>query len=198
MERFRQPKAMRTEAALFIDDDLQFDPHDIEFGFSVYQQFGRDAHRIVGYSGRQIYVDDRGTYSYDRYQSDFDIVLTNAAFLDTRALGWLRSRDPALRESIAYVDRHMNCEDILVNCTSENSCLDKFCKSHTPPHSRSSSENWTGSIAGGRSQRPATQNFWDQRQTEPLRGEDGVRDRVYKEARDAAGQQQYHLDAQQS
>lgn len=50
-ERFRKPEKMRTEAGLWIDDDLQFHPDDIELGFRSYRQFGSLRHQITGYSG---------------------------------------------------------------------------------------------------------------------------------------------------
>jgi hypothetical protein len=119
-ERFRKPENMRTEAGLWIDDDLQFHPDDIELGFRAYQQFGSDKHQIVGYSGRLVHANQRkpGTWIYDNHAALYSMILTNTAWLDQTMLDWFWSDDQRIAESIAYVDKHMNCEDILMNCKS--------------------------------------------------------------------------------
>jgi alpha-1,4-N-acetylglucosaminyltransferase EXTL3 len=120
-ERFVRPKEMRTDAGLWIDDDLQIHPEDIEFGFTTYEQLGRMNHRITGYSGRQTLLDKKNNnkYSYEIKEPNYSMVLTNSAFMDTQMLKWFwNTRDERIKESIKYVDDHMNCEDILMNCKS--------------------------------------------------------------------------------
>lgn len=119
-ERFRKPKEMRTEVGFWVDDDLQFQPEDIEFGFLVFQQLSGHQfnHRIVGYSGRQLGLDKKGQQTYELHKENYSMVLTNSAFMDMTMLKWFWSSDPRMIESIKYVDDHMNCEDILMNCKS--------------------------------------------------------------------------------
>ena len=105
---------------LWVDDDLQIHPDDIEFGFTVYKQLGSQEHRIVGYSGRQIIRSKQGVYTYKLFWPNYSMVLTNAAFLDVTMLDWFWSNDKRLKASIAYVDKHMNCEDILMNCKTDS------------------------------------------------------------------------------
>lgn len=117
-ERFRKPEKMRTVAGLWIDDDLQFHPDDIELGFRSYRQFGSARHQIAGYSGRLAYPSTKkdGTWIYDNHAALYSMILTNSAWLDQTMLDWFWSNDQRIHDSIVYVDKHMNCEDILMNC----------------------------------------------------------------------------------
>jgi alpha-1,4-N-acetylglucosaminyltransferase EXTL3 len=115
-ERFRKPSKMRTQAGFWVDDDLAFRPQDIEFGFDTYLDLGRDSHRIVGFSGRLVEKLKSGDWAYKLFALSYSLILTNAAFLDTQMLAWFWKEDERIRESIEYVDEHMNCEDILFNC----------------------------------------------------------------------------------
>lgn len=117
-ERFQKPEKMRTEVGLWIDDDLQFHPDDIELGFKSYLQFGRDKHQVTGYSARLAYPNakKKDHWIYDNHAALYSMVLTNSAWLDQTMLDWFWSNDEKIQKSIAYVDKHMNCEDILMNC----------------------------------------------------------------------------------
>lgn len=115
-ERFRQPAKMRTHAGLWIDDDLEFRPADIELGFETYRQMGSHQHRIVGFSGRMVNKDPEDNWTYRVFALDYNMILTNAAFLDTKMLEWFWTEDIRIDQGIAYVDEEMNCEDILFNC----------------------------------------------------------------------------------
>lgn len=115
-ERFRKPSKMRTEAALFIDDDIHIPAADVELGFDAYLSFGKKDHRITGYSARQYTLDADGTYTYRKWEPNYSIILTNSAFLDTTMLKWFWSKDARIARSLAHVDKNMNCEDILMNC----------------------------------------------------------------------------------
>ncbi|CAD6581890.1 MAG: hypothetical protein CYPHOPRED_001738 [Cyphobasidiales sp. Tagirdzhanova-0007] len=115
-ERFRRPESMRTAAGLWIDDDIELSPTDIEFGFKVYSEYGQQDHRIVGYSGRGVTVRSDGSSIYEVLTREHAIVLTNAAFLDTTMLRWFWDEsDARISQSIQFVDANMNCEDILFN-----------------------------------------------------------------------------------
>lgn len=115
-ERFRQPAKMRTQSGLWIDDDLDFRPEDIELAFETYRQLGNHHHRIVGFSGRLVDKDQNNNWTYRVFELDYNMILTNAAFLDTKMLEWFWTEDFRIERSIEYVDEHMNCEDILFNC----------------------------------------------------------------------------------
>lgn len=115
-ERYRQPAQMRTQAGLWIDDDLEFRPEDIELAFQTYRQLGSHQHRIVGFSGRLVDRDQDDQWSYRIFEQEYNMILTNAAFLDTRMLEWFWTEDFRIEQGIEYVDEHMNCEDILFNC----------------------------------------------------------------------------------
>lgn len=109
---------MRTEAGLWIDDDLQFHPDDIELGFRTYRQFGSANHQIAGYSGRLVSPSAKkeGTWIYDNHAALYSMILTNSAWMDQTMLDWFWSDDQRIHDSILFVDKHMNCEDILMNC----------------------------------------------------------------------------------
>lgn len=128
-ERFRQPAKMRTQSGLWIDDDLEFRPEDIELAFETYRQLGSHQHRIIGFSGRLVDQDPDNQWMYRVFALDYNMVLTNAAFLDTRMLEWFWTEDFRIEKGIEYVDEHMNCEDILFNCEY---CF--FTLYHKPPN----------------------------------------------------------------
>lgn len=107
---------MRTQSGLWIDDDLDFRPEDIELAFETYRQLANHQHRIVGFSGRLVDKDQNDNWAYRVFELDYNMILTNAAFLDTKMLEWFWTEDFRIERSIEYVDEHMNCEDILFNC----------------------------------------------------------------------------------
>lgn len=109
---------MRTDAALWIDDDIKIDLPGVEFAWRAWRQFGSRAHRIVGLTGRQYGRDKSGTVKYVYEQPDYSMILTSNAFMDKKMLGWFWSGERRVEQAIRYVDRHMNCEDILMNCKS--------------------------------------------------------------------------------
>ena len=115
VERFRVPENLRTKAALWLDDDIIISPEDVEFGFRAWQAFGRERHQIVGFSGRQHKI-TRNVYHYAFEGPTYSMVLTDSAFLDTTMMSWFWAEDARIKTAITYVDEHLNCEDILMNC----------------------------------------------------------------------------------
>ena len=114
-ERFRIPKNIRTTAALWLDDDILISPEDVEFGFRAWQAFGKEKHRIVGFSGRRHrFEDDMYYYIFDQHM--YSMVLTSSAFLDLTMMDWFWADNASTKAAIAYVNQHLNCEDILMNC----------------------------------------------------------------------------------
>ena len=115
-ERFRVPSHMRTEAGLWIDDDIKIDLAGVEFAWRAWRQFGSRDHRLVGLTGRQYARDKHGMVKYVYEQLDYSMILTSNAFLDKTMLEWFWSDDGRIKQAIKYIDKHMNCEDILINC----------------------------------------------------------------------------------
>ena len=115
-ERFKKPTHLRTEAALWLDDDIQIELPAVEFAFRAWQDYGRHQHRIVGLTGRQYTIEKNGKVKYIFHQPSYSMILTNNAFMDVTMLSWFWKEDPRTRAALQYVDQHMNCEDILINC----------------------------------------------------------------------------------
>lgn len=127
-ERFRKPDGMRTYVGFWVDDDLQIELEDIEFGFQVFTELcaargSSGTHQIVGFSNRHVVKDGTGAEHYTYEQDTYSLVLTNSAFMDVTMLKWFWSADSRIEESLAFVDAHMNCEDILMNCRYSTSSL---------------------------------------------------------------------------
>lgn len=116
---------MRTEAGLWLDDDIKIDLPGVEFAWRAWQQFGSREHRLVGLTGRQYGRDTHGNVKYIYEQPDYSMILTSNAFLDKTMLGWFWEDERRNKQAMQYVDRHMNCEDVLMNC--ECSAVPKFC-----------------------------------------------------------------------
>lgn len=85
--------------------------------FSVWQSFGREQHRIVGRVPRLLErsQDGQAVYRGGRPKR-YDLILTGVSFLDKTMLHWYWENDPRLVEARKYVDEHLNCEDLLMNC----------------------------------------------------------------------------------
>lgn len=133
-ERFKVPRGMRTNAALWLDDDIKMDIPAVEFAFKAWQEYGRHEHRITGLTHRQFSNEARGKTKYIFHQPSYSMVLTNNAFMDKTMLEWFWAKDDRIKAAIAYVDLHMNCEDILMNC--ESSIKGQTCSSFTHAHPR--------------------------------------------------------------
>lgn len=119
-ERFRVPSGIRTRVALWLDDDVQISPTAIEFAFRAWRNFGSPQHRVTGFAPRHYQRDVRSLHY--RYAFDgprYSMVLTDSAFLDLTMLDWYWEDEPAKNAARHYVSKHMNCEDILMNCKPE-------------------------------------------------------------------------------
>jgi hypothetical protein len=80
-ERFRIDERLETQAIFMVDDDLVLQQADLEWGFRVWQQAGRDR-RIVGFSARDYTVTPAG-YQFNVMPTvEYSMVLSNAAFFD--------------------------------------------------------------------------------------------------------------------
>lgn len=111
-QRFSPQPLVQTEALLSLDEDTALRTDEIDFAFSVWQNF---PDRIVGYPARSHYWDDaKGTWGYtSKWTNDYSIVLTGAAFYH-RYFNYLYTEwlSPLLLKT---VEQSHNCEDILMN-----------------------------------------------------------------------------------
>lgn len=139
-ERFRIPSQMRTNAALWLgefglavvlegrfppcsdsydviaDDDIHIEASSVEFMFDAWQAHGKPHHRIVGRTGRMASRDKAGRLQYKFDWGEYNLILTNNAFMDKTMASWYWENDRRLSEARAYVAEVLNCEDILMNC----------------------------------------------------------------------------------
>lgn len=60
--------------------------------------------------------DKSGRAHYKFSQDQYNLILTNNAFMDKTMAGWFWESDRRLSEARAYVAEVLNCEDILMNC----------------------------------------------------------------------------------
>lgn len=123
---------MKTRAILFVDDDILISAQAVEFAFRAWQRFGRREpyQSIVGFSRRLHRIqessrdsdgDGGGRIVYYVFSSsasgaNYSMVLTDSAFLGADLVDLFWSNDRRMRLARKYVDDHMNCEDILMNC----------------------------------------------------------------------------------
>ncbi|PRP86081.1 hypothetical protein PROFUN_03068 [Planoprotostelium fungivorum] len=110
--RFDILNIIRTEAVLSHDDDLFIDLDELEWGFRVFQNFGRG---IVGWTPRTELrgADGNLTYNWTPNSKRYTMVLTNLAFVSFDLLTTFMS--DRIMEHRQHIDRVMNCEDILLN-----------------------------------------------------------------------------------
>ncbi|XP_071114618.1 exostosin-1b-like [Haliotis cracherodii] len=110
--RFHPYKEIETDAVFSLDEDALLTTDEIDFAFSVWQEFPE---RIVGYPARNHYWDDsKNRWSYtSKWANEYSMVLTGATvyhsyynFLYTNLLSSVL---------IKTVDQAANCEDILLN-----------------------------------------------------------------------------------
>eukprot|EP00062_Callorhinchus_milii_P022677 gi/632980706/ref/XP_007907184.1/ PREDICTED: exostosin-like 2 [Callorhinchus milii] len=114
-----QPFAeIETQAVLMLDDDTLISAFDLEFAFSVWQQF---QDRIVGFVPRKHVVTASGTLSYGSFElqsaiggsgDHYSMVLIGAAFFHTSYLQRFAAQPPAVT---SLIDETQNCDDIAMN-----------------------------------------------------------------------------------
>nr|CAG4635959.1 EOG090X01LY [Eubosmina coregoni] len=111
--RFFPYPEIETDAILAMDDDIiMLTTDELEFGYEVWRQF---PDRIVGYPSRTHVWDDKNTrWKYEsEWTNNISMVLTGAAYYH-RIYNYQYST--AMPGDIkAWVDEHMNCEDIAMN-----------------------------------------------------------------------------------
>jgi hypothetical protein len=104
-----------TQAILLSDDDVHYEPDDLEFVFRSWRKYGRN--RIAGALARCHNKGEQGSWEYGGCKQDdvYSMILTNLAFVHISFLDYYSSNDPVMKKVRAYVDEHFNCEDIAMN-----------------------------------------------------------------------------------
>lgn len=110
-QRFRKSENIKTEAVFSLDDDMIFKPSDIQLGFETWKQYGQGRRRMVGYVARE--TDDHENYMVRDYKT-FSMVLTKCSFFHVDWMDLYWSEDRTTTELREYVEKHNNCEDILM------------------------------------------------------------------------------------
>lgn len=108
----------RTKAVLLSDDDVYFEPGDLEFVFQSWRKFA--PYRLVGALPRCSEPRKEGGWRYDfcspaAGKRHYSMILTNLCFAHMALLDYYWSAAPEAVAIRAYVDQHFNCEDIGLN-----------------------------------------------------------------------------------
>ncbi|KAK4446299.1 glycosyltransferase [Podospora aff. communis PSN243] len=114
--RFEPDPLYETQAILSHDDDVWYEPSDLEFVFQTWRQLGR--YRITGALPRCFSRNDKGSLSYHpcrKGQDWYSMVLTNLAFIHISLMDYYFSSEPIPTLIRAHVDENFNCEDIGMN-----------------------------------------------------------------------------------
>lgn len=111
--RFFPYHEVETQAVLALDDDINMmTPDELEFGYQVWREF---PDRIVGFPSRNVVWNNAtNTWKYDsEWTNEVSMVLTGVAFYH-KYWNYVYTAElfPHIR---AWVDEHMNCEDIAIN-----------------------------------------------------------------------------------
>ncbi|KAL2076121.1 hypothetical protein VTL71DRAFT_1064 [Oculimacula yallundae] len=111
---------IQTQAIFSSDDDVYFQPSDLEWGFQTWRNFGRD--RIVGAHGRCVGINEAGETWYKSKcstsggeESYYSMVLVGLAFVHIKYLGFYASAHPLATQVRNLVDETFNCDDLAMN-----------------------------------------------------------------------------------
>ncbi|XP_059839608.1 exostosin-like 2 isoform X2 [Hypanus sabinus] len=109
---------LETKAVLMVDDDILISAYDLDFAFSVWQQF---PDQIVGFVPRKHVTTSSGVYSYGSFELQnaagrigdyYSMVLIGAAFFHAGYLEKFKVQLPAVHN---LIDKTQNCDDIAMN-----------------------------------------------------------------------------------
>jgi len=108
----------RTKAILLSDDDVYYQPSDLEFVFQTWRKFGQN--RLTGALARCASLAKNGEWKYGfcskKEEEDvYSMIITNLAFAHISFLDYYSSDDPSMTTIRKYVDDKLNCEDIALN-----------------------------------------------------------------------------------
>ncbi|KAH9223136.1 glycosyl transferase family 64 domain-containing protein [Leptodontidium sp. 2 PMI_412] len=111
---------IQTQAIFSSDDDVYFQPSDLEWGFHTWRNFGRD--RIVGAHGRCVGINEAGETWYKSKcstdggeESYYQMVLVGLAFIHIKFMGFYASAHPLAVQVRDLVDETFNCDDLAMN-----------------------------------------------------------------------------------
>ncbi|KAM6968219.1 exostosin-1a-like [Aplochiton taeniatus] len=110
--RFLPYDTIHTDAVLSLDEDTVLSTTEVDFAFTVWQNFPE---RIVGYPARSHFWDstkERWAYT-SKWTNDYSMVLTGAAIYHRYYNYLYTSFLPSTLRGL--VDQLSNCEDILIN-----------------------------------------------------------------------------------
>ncbi|XP_052239253.1 exostosin-2-like isoform X2 [Dreissena polymorpha] len=116
--RFLPYQEIETECILALDDDIiMLTADELEFGFEVWREF---SDRLVGFPSRvQLWDNTTGKWRYEsEWTNEISMVLTGAAFYHKYFSYLYTYNMPG--DIKAWVDEHMNCEDIAMNFLLSN------------------------------------------------------------------------------
>jgi hypothetical protein len=108
--------AYKTRAILLSDDDVHFQPSDLEFAFQMWLEFGRN--RVTGALARCCSLSSATKawdYNFCEHGETYNLVLTNLAFVDISFLEYYSSEDAQMVQIREYIDKVFNCEDLALN-----------------------------------------------------------------------------------
>ncbi|KAK4207012.1 glycosyl transferase family 64 domain-containing protein [Rhypophila decipiens] len=112
--RFLPLESYATQAILHSDDDISYDPADIEFTFQAWRQHGR--YRITGpfprCHGRN--PKDNNLF-YAQCRPWYSMILTGMAFVHISIMDFYSSSHPIPTSIREHVDDIFNCEDLAMN-----------------------------------------------------------------------------------
>ncbi|XP_048395421.1 exostosin-like 2 isoform X1 [Stegostoma tigrinum] len=109
---------LETKAVLMLDDDILISAYDLDFAYSVWQQF---PDQIVGFVPRKHVTTSSGIYSYGSFElqnalggsgDHYSMVLIGAAFFHASYLEKFKVQHPAVH---SLIDKTQNCDDIAMN-----------------------------------------------------------------------------------
>lgn len=110
-QRFRKSANILTECVLSLDDDMLFEPDDIQLGYDTWKQYGQGRHRMLGYVARE--ATDDNAYMVKGFET-YSMVLTKSSFFHVDWMDAYWSEDRTMTDLREYVEKHNNCEDILM------------------------------------------------------------------------------------
>lgn len=126
-EKLKPDPGYQTQAILLSDDDVYYEPGDLEFVFQSWRKFGQ--YRLVGALPRcadkvHLLQGLHWKYSFcnqkDETNKHYSMILTNLCFTHIAFLGYYWSNATDVVQIREYVDDHFNCEDIALNFLASN------------------------------------------------------------------------------
>lgn len=115
-EKLWPDPAYKTKAVLLSDDDVHYEPADLDWVFQTWRREGRD--RLTGAFARCVVKKDDGSWAYSFCRDGEDgyaLILTGLAMVDISFLDYYSSEDPIMGKVRALIDERFNCEDIALN-----------------------------------------------------------------------------------